>query len=38
LSSFDMLGSTAAGDFAFGPDMELWFDQFQDGPIDIDMV
>jgi hypothetical protein len=40
LSSFDMFGSTA-GDFNFGPngltDMELWFDQLQDGPIDIDM-
>src|SRR5258708_878539 len=33
LSSFDMFGSTAAGDFDFGPgglsDMELWFDQLQ---------
>ena len=43
LSTFDMFGSTAAGDFDFGPDglttdMELWFDQFQDGPIDIDMM
>ena len=42
LSSFDMFGiGSTAGDFNFGPsgglDMELWFDQLQDGPIDIDM-